>query len=173
MIPFLMIISFLIHALSLFALIILFQRQNKISESEKKIKQASKEMEDMMTSFLIDIKEENEQLIAKLNKTESVNEITTTERIEKTDTFSPPSVPRKTAAKAYAGVQALPKEIKTSNTEVQPSKAAAKTAAEAELSLTEKMYAMKKQGMKDEEIAKTLHIGVTEVKLALKFYKSE
>jgi len=164
MIPFLMTISFLIHALSLFALIILFQRQNKISESEKKIKRASKEMEDMMTSFLIDIKEENEQLIAKLNKTESR---------EKTDTFSPPLVPRKTAVKAYAGAQAVPKEMKNSNTEVQPSKAATKTAAEAELSLAEKMYAMKQQGMEDEEIAKTLHIGVTEVKLALKFYKSE
>lgn len=173
MIPFLMTISFLIHALSLFALIILFQRQNKISESEKKIKQASKEMEDMMTSFLIDIKEENEQLIAKLNKTESVDQTSTTELIEKADTFSPPLVPRKTAAKAYTRAKALPKEMKTSNTEVQSSKAAIKIGAEAELPLAEKMSAMKKQGMKDEEIAKTLHIGVTEVKLALKFYKNE
>ncbi|MER3007375.1 hypothetical protein ABQG73_21320, partial [Bacillus licheniformis] len=63
---FLITISFLIHAMSLFALIILFQRQNKISDSEKKAKQAAKDMEEMMTAFLIEIKEENEQLIAKL-----------------------------------------------------------------------------------------------------------
>ncbi|WP_309087105.1 DUF6115 domain-containing protein [Domibacillus sp.] len=153
---FLITISFLIHAMSLFALIILFQRQNKISDSEKKAKQAAKDMEEMMTAFLIEIKEENEQLISKLGSIPPAKKPNAKD-LEPREKPLPPLTPRKAAAKAYTGMKTVQVERNT----------------EKEVPQSKKIADMKEQGMTEEEIAKTLHIGITEVQLALKFNKTE
>lgn len=153
---FLITISFLIHAMSLFALIILFQRQNKISDSEKKAKQAAKDMEEMMTAFLIEIKEENEQLISKLGSIPPAKKPNAKDP-EPREKPLPPLTPRKAAAKAYTGMKTVQVERNT----------------EKEVPQSKKIADMKEQGMTEEEIAKTLHIGITEVQLALKFNKTE
>ncbi|MCP3762018.1 hypothetical protein NLX67_06400 [Domibacillus sp. A3M-37] len=157
MTTFLITISFLIHAMSLFALIILFQRQNKLHNSEKKMKQTAVEMEEMMTAFLMEIKEENEQFIAQLTKEAPIKKVKPPVEIEHEDKLLPPLTSRKAAAKAYAGAKSAKEE-----TELQ-----------ADMPLALQMGEMKKQGMTDEEIAKALHVGMTEVKLALKFNKIE
>lgn len=157
MTTFLIMISFLIHAMSLFALIILFQRQNKVSNSEKKTKQAAAEMEEMMAAFLIEIKEENEQLIAELKKKAPEKNENPSGIEEQERKPLSPFTTRKAAAKAYAGVKPIEKEIKS----------------QTDIPLVMQMIQMKKQGMKDEEIARALHVGMTEVQLALKFNKNE
>ncbi|WP_050181425.1 DUF6115 domain-containing protein [Domibacillus robiginosus] len=149
-------ISFLIHALSLFALIILFQRQNKVSEAERNAKQTAKEMEEMMTAFLIEIKEENEQLITQLAKNTPIEKIKKQEPASEKKPL-PSFIPRQAAAKAYTGAR-------TVRTKAQ---------AQEEVPQTQKIAEMKMEGMTEEEIAKKLRIGVTEVQLALKFNKKE
>lgn len=157
MTTFLITISFLIHAISLFALIILFQRQNKVQNSEKKMKQTAAEMEEMMTAFLIEIKEENEQLIAQLTKAEPIKKSSLPVANEYEDKPLPPLTPRKAAARAYEGA-------KSAKTE---------TISKADIPLAIQMAEMREQGMTDEEIARALHVGMTEVRLALKFNKIE
>jgi DNA invertase Pin-like site-specific DNA recombinase len=157
MTTFLIVISFLIHALSLFALIILFQRQNKMSHSEKKMKQAAAEMEEMMTGFLIQIQEENEQLITELTKKAAGKRAKPPVAEEQENKPLPRLTTRKAAAKAYS-------ETKPAEKETKP---------QADMPLAKQMAEMRKKGMKDEEIARALHVGVTEVKLALKFNKGE
>ncbi|OMP68629.1 DUF6115 domain-containing protein [Domibacillus epiphyticus] len=156
MTTFLMTISLLLHAVSLLAFILLFQRQNIMKKTEKKMQQMAAETEEMMTAFLMDLKEENEQLITQLSKTQyKRNETMPEPDEEKVNAVQlPPVVPRKTAAKAYAGIKKEPK---------QPS----------EQSTIEKMMELKKQGLSDEDIARKLQIGVTEVQLGLKFQRNQ
>lgn len=159
MITFLITISFLIHAVNLFALIILFQRQNNMKQTEKKMRQTAGETEEMMSAFLMELKEENEQLIKQLSQ-KSTNRKEPEPPILN-DAWSdekgvlPPIVPRATAAKAYENVKKEPKP------------------SGKERSTLEQMIELKKQGFSEKEIARELKIGITEVQLRLKFYRPQ
>ncbi|OAH53788.1 hypothetical protein AWH48_10955 [Domibacillus aminovorans] len=156
MITFLITTSFLIHAVSLFALILLFQWQNNMKQTEKKMRQTAAETEEMMSVFLMELKEENEQLIKQLSKKEPKRKEAApipNEAPQDDTVVLPPIVPRAAVAKAYASVKKEPK---------QPVK---------ERSASERMMELKKQGFSEEEIARELKIGVTEVQLGLKFYR--
>jgi len=116
------------------------------------------ETEEMMSDFLMELKEENEQLIKQLSKKEPKRKgpVPVPNEAPQDDTVVlPPIVPRATVAKAYASVK---KELK------QPVK---------ERSASERMMELKKQGFSEEEIARELKIGVTEVQLGLKFYRPQ
>jgi hypothetical protein len=156
MITFLITISFLLHAVSLFALILLFQRQNNMKHREKKMQQTAAETEEMMSVFLMELKEENEKLINQLSKKapEQKEPAPIPHETPRDDAVVlPPIVPRAAAVKAYDGAKKKPE---------QPLK---------EQSAAERMIELKKQGFSEEEIARELQIGVTEVQLSLKFYR--
>ncbi|WP_046175031.1 hypothetical protein [Domibacillus indicus] len=161
MTTFLITISFLIHAISLFALILLFQRQNKTNHLEKEMKRTAEEMEEMMSAFLMEIKEENEQLIADLSKTAPAKKAPSPLAAEYEEKEMPLPLPqypaRKAAVQAYAGTKHAGTKVKKPE----------------DMPPAVRMADMKKQGMTDEEIAKALRIGITEVKLAFKFNKDE
>jgi hypothetical protein len=153
MITFLITISFLLHAVSLFALILLFQRQNNMKHREKKMQQTAAETEEMMSVFLMELKEENEKLINQLSKKapEQKEPAPIPYETPRDDAVVlPPIVPRAAAAKAYDGLKKKPVK---------------------EQSAAERMIELKKQGLSEEEIARELQIGVTEVQLSLKFYR--
>ncbi len=56
--------SFILHALSILAIIILYLRQNQYAQSEKSMWKLQKDVEEVLQSFLLEIQEENEQLAA-------------------------------------------------------------------------------------------------------------
>ncbi|GGC97147.1 coupling factor for flagellin transcription and translation [Pontibacillus salipaludis] len=68
MISYLIAISFLLHGILLVAIVILSLRVSKAKELEKRQEQIAKEIEDTFTAYLIEIKEENANLLNKLEE---------------------------------------------------------------------------------------------------------
>lgn len=63
MTTFLLIISLLLNGIAIFSIILLFTRQNRLLEVEKAQKNIVKEMEDLTSTYLIEMKAENESFI--------------------------------------------------------------------------------------------------------------
>lgn len=63
MTSFLLAISFLLNGIAIFAVIILYLRQNRLKEVEKNQENMVKEMEEVISSYLFEMKEENEAFI--------------------------------------------------------------------------------------------------------------
>ncbi|WP_026692464.1 hypothetical protein [Peribacillus kribbensis] len=63
---FLLFISFVLNIAAILGIVILYTRQNKILSMEKKQKNSVREIEDILTSFAQEMKEENEVLLSKL-----------------------------------------------------------------------------------------------------------
>lgn len=67
MLTFILIISFIIHCVTIYALIILYLRQNKYKESELKVEKLHHELDEIFQSYLYEMKEENEEIISALS----------------------------------------------------------------------------------------------------------
>ena len=61
-----MFILFLLNMLTIFAVIILFLRQNRFIQAEKEQKAIMAEIEELMSGYMMEMKEENETLVEKL-----------------------------------------------------------------------------------------------------------
>jgi hypothetical protein len=61
-------ISIILNVLALLAVVVLYQRQNKLIEMEKKQKETIKELEETISMFILELKEDNEKLILKLRE---------------------------------------------------------------------------------------------------------
>ena len=61
-----MFILFLLNILTIFAVIVLFLRQNRFIQVEKDQKAMVTEMEELMSGYIMEMKEENEALVEKL-----------------------------------------------------------------------------------------------------------
>ncbi|MDW2876916.1 hypothetical protein [Bacillus infantis] len=62
-------ISIILNVLALLAVIVLYQRQNRLIEMEKNQKETIKELEETISMFILELKEDNEKLIEKLRDT--------------------------------------------------------------------------------------------------------
>ncbi|HJV31533.1 MAG TPA: hypothetical protein VJ558_05005, partial [Bacillales bacterium] len=60
MITFLLIISLLLNGVALFSILILFTRQNRLLEMGKRQEMMKKEVEEIISASLFEMKEENE-----------------------------------------------------------------------------------------------------------------
>ena len=60
---FFIIINLILNMIALLSIIILFLRQGKLFKIEDNQKKTIKEMEDLLSSFVLEMKEDNEQLI--------------------------------------------------------------------------------------------------------------
>ncbi len=65
MTTFLLLISLLLNGIAIFSIILLFTRQNRFLEVEKKQEKMIKEMEELISSYLYEMKEENEAFLSK------------------------------------------------------------------------------------------------------------
>ncbi|RFU68885.1 hypothetical protein [Bacillus sp. V59.32b] len=65
---FIIFILFLLNILTIFAVIILFLRQNRLMATERNQKEAMAEIEELMSAFVMEMKEENELLLEKLHR---------------------------------------------------------------------------------------------------------
>ncbi|WP_338754043.1 hypothetical protein [Bacillus sp. FJAT-52991] len=144
-------ISLILNAVALFAIILLFLRQNRLFDVKKQQQKIAQEMEEMMDAYLLEMKEENEKLIQQLSQKSTINEIKSSP-VQKQE-LSIPNLQRARAAKGY--------------------KAASSTSGNAILSkekqFEDEIALLHEQGLTVEDIAKKLNKGKTEVELALKF----
>ena len=60
---FLLVVSFLLNALTIYAIIVLYTRQNRLADLDKKQERIIKDMEDLISSYLFEMKEENEKFL--------------------------------------------------------------------------------------------------------------
>ncbi|WP_313798653.1 hypothetical protein [Cytobacillus sp.] len=79
MTTFLLLISLFLNVLAIFAIIILFLRQNRLSQVERKQEKMISDMEEVISTYLVQMKEENEAFIDRVKgigiRSEPINEI--------------------------------------------------------------------------------------------------
>lgn len=72
MTTFLLLLSLILNAAAIFAIILLYLRQNRLVEAEKKQGKIISEIEEVFSSYLLELKEEHEKFIDKMKKTKTV-----------------------------------------------------------------------------------------------------
>jgi hypothetical protein len=176
MTTFLFIISFLLNIISLLAIIILYTRQNRFIDLEKRQGKMLREMEETISTYLIEMKEENDAFISSLHK--SKNE------------HSDPKNNTKLQQKSASSKNEVEELGSPANKRLNAYKAYKKPAASVqsnddgggwsplvpdesmvneEKSLVNKVIDLQQKGLSIEEIAKSMGKGKTEIELLLKF----
>jgi hypothetical protein len=154
MIAFLFVISFILHALSLFVIILLYLQLSKVKETEKRQQQMAEEMEQTFSTYLLEWKEENKRFLKELSDMMIHR--------SKADGKKSPIKVNATSTKEEALPNYFPnvddvKDIVDIRHQAMPP------------SLADEAWKLFEQGKTIEEIAKTLKKGKTEIELLLKF----
>ncbi|MCA1053538.1 hypothetical protein LCM10_00965 [Rossellomorea aquimaris] len=174
MTTFLFFISFLLNIVCLFAVIILYTRQNRFIDLEKKQGRMLQEMEETISTYLLEMKEENERFIRSMKDsretgTGSADETHFHATTEPDEGKAPValSTKRLNASKAYKRPPLTedPQDQDTGWIPVMPDD---REHSEAE-TLLHQVQNMKESGFTLEEIAQKLGKGKTEIELLLKF----
>jgi len=140
----------------------------------------TEQMEEVISAFIAEVKEENDQFIAKFQKIEEQQ--AKANQIEKQKGISyqmPSEKNRGNIPKALLNKQMVRAYQSTAKTKQQPEEKitenlldvveAAEAKEEKEKTLLDQAVELQKQGKKLEEIAKILNKGKTEIELLLKF----
>ncbi|MDD9312770.1 hypothetical protein PUS82_15950 [Cytobacillus firmus] len=197
MTAFLLAISLLLNIVALLAIILLYLRQNKLMDTEKRQEKVLIEMEEVISAYLVQMKEENDDFISKLSKVNVKNDTSIKEKsipvkldrkndldIAKADETSMPLARASIyqASKAYkqnlraAEDKLSEKESLPSlkeNESVTRSDSSQSIKEENPSSINDQVFILKKQGMSAGDIAKKLGKGKTEVELMLKFRQNQ
>ncbi|KIL80603.1 hypothetical protein [Bacillus badius] len=171
-------ISFILNAVALFAIILLFMRQNRLHEIKKEQEKLVADMEEMMTAYLAEMKEENEKFIKEFSSSSPAEHSAAAGQASSAVTpgksappdrapegagaIAAPSMQRIRAAQVYRTANKTADEREKISAEEQEAPA-------AEQALADEIVLLKDQGLSVEEIARKLNKGKTEVELALKF----
>ncbi|UPW84159.1 hypothetical protein [Lysinibacillus sp. Ag94] len=187
-------ILFILQLLSFYFLIILNTKLAKFKDLEKKQERLMREMDDTISVYLTEMKDENDRLIQELqrvSKSETqTNAVKHEEQIERQKEQSPSLtkeespvdgstrldneprfyVPKNIVANAYSRQQQTEAktEAKVVHSSQQPTNATKKEEAKP-LTIEQQAVELAKQGKTAEEIAKQLQKGKTEIELLLKF----
>jgi DNA-nicking Smr family endonuclease len=193
MMIFLVIVSIASNMIAFLLIAILFLRQNKLIKMEESLKQPVKEMEVLMTTYLLQMKEENEQFIKSVKglkkdkndlqstsvkfspiKLEHVEEKSLqSEQLDSPENFT--SLIGKTignqAVKAYQRQnQHTEKEIERVTSEKSETNPEPLISSNNQID-GDLVLHLQKQGCSLETIAKKLNRGKTEIELYLKFHE--
>ncbi|WP_141433441.1 hypothetical protein [Bacillus sp. 03113] len=196
MLIFLLLISFFLNIVAFFFIIILFLRQNRFIELEKKQERINSEMEDLFSSYLIEMKEENDEFLKKIQlfmktnkKPKEASEKKEEFRImEKSMNDQHLSFQKLQAIKSYTTKPAkLEEEMKipiyhqenhkddlllSSKKKAEPvsqESAPMQNRKNTDQTLFNQVKMLEHEGLSTEEIAKKLNKGKTEIELLLKF----
>ncbi len=150
----LLVLSLMLHAVGFYFIALLFMKFQSVKDTEKRQAAMLAETEQSMTSYLIELKDENEKLIKELKRVQQ-SEISGTER----------STPKKPDAEYEEPDFPLPSITHEDRVEISAHQA--KTVRPE--SFEEKVFRLKQIGYSAEEIAKELNKGKTEIELLLKF----
>ena len=197
MTAFLLAISLLLNIVALLAIILLYLRQNKLMDTEKRQEKVLIEMEEVISAYLVQMREENDDFISKLSKVNVKNDTSIKEKsipvnldrkndldISKADETSMPLARASIyqASKAYKqNLRATEdilgeKESLSSLKETESvicSDSSQSIKEENPSSINDQVFILKKQGMSTGDIAKKLGKGKTEVELMLKFRQNQ
>ncbi|MCM3053498.1 DUF6115 domain-containing protein [Caldibacillus thermoamylovorans] len=179
---YLIVLTLIISLLALFAVIILYIRQNRLFHIEKRYKQLNDELEASVSAFIIEMKEENEAFINKIkqlqtsdNKNETIEPVNLNIERNGKDTVEygtdyqvhPVSPPLFAGIKEYQKAVKQTTDIPEKETNVRKEDPfEAQSAADSDL---HKIKQLLNAGYSIDEIAKTLHKGKTEIELLIKF----
>ncbi|WP_195782007.1 hypothetical protein [Priestia megaterium] len=173
---FLLTVSFLIHGLSLFCIILLYMQVTKVKRIERLHEQSMNKMEAAMGSYLAEFQEQNEKFLRKLQQ----RPIAFSSETEKNSAKSP-LVEEEDVPVQRVNLKSEPSESLYELLSIEESQKRISTSFEElttdqiqDLSgeeIKEFSVYLKKQGLTIEEIAKHLHRGKTEIELLLKFHQ--
>ncbi|MCM3665602.1 hypothetical protein M3204_14390 [Mesobacillus subterraneus] len=186
MTTFLLLLSLILNAAAIFAIILLYLRQNRLMEAEKKQQRIIKEIEEVFSAYLFELKEENDTFIEMMKKTNSASpykqdgtaDKDATSSTAKENTNELPSrigkgVSYHAARKAYQQSSkpvSVKEEVEAEAEALQDKPRIPVSESEpVQLSFIDQVVKMKKQGLTIEEIARDLDKGKTEIELLLKF----
>ncbi|OXB94532.1 hypothetical protein [Parageobacillus galactosidasius] len=155
MIAFLLVVSFILHALSLFVIILLYLQLSKVKETEKRQQQMAEEMEQTFSAYLLEWKEENERFLKEL--TDMLTNRTKADRKQSSSKADATSTKEEALPNYFPNVDDV-KDIVDIRHQAMPS-------------LVEEAWQLFEQGKTIEEIAKILKKGKTEIELLLKFHQ--
>ena len=171
---FLLVLSILVNMISVFAIIILYLRQNRLVNFEKNYRIYMKESEELINTFIYEMKEENQeikQLIGNKKaskptegKTQLNQEPTTT--VNHTVTSPPEGYIKKTALNVYGNTNKQTNLTNSLDEKVELT--SWKEIVTEPDRLLKVVTEMKNQGKTIEEIAKKMGRGKTEITLLLK-----
>jgi len=180
LITFLLILSITLNMLAFFFIVLLYIRQNRFVHIEKQQRQVTEQMEEVISAFIAEVKEENDQFIAKFQKIEEqqakANQVEKQKGIsyqmpsEKNRGNIPQALLNKQMVRAYQSTAKTKQQTEEEITEnLLDVVEAAEAKEEKEKTLLDQAVELQKQGKKLEEIAKILNKGKTEIELLLKF----
>lgn len=184
-------VLFFLQLISFYFLIILNTKLAKFKDLEKKKERLMREMDDTISVYLAEMKDENDRLIKELQSV-SQSEIAASSLLQTEQYMTPQEqptlpvvhevksdsslslekdariyVPKNIVANAYSRQQhTSSKMVKTA----PPLKVEEQKEAEKLLTVEQQALELAKQGKSPEEIAKQLQKGKTEIELLLKFH---
>ncbi|KUP33407.1 Swarming motility protein SwrB [Bacillus halotolerans] len=151
-------LSFTLHGVLLYAVIILYMRLAAVKETEKQQKKLLEETENTLAAFLLELKEENEKLIDNLD----VPSVQTEEKQKEEHHYAEQHSERGAVQEED---NALPEHIEGLINEVERAEENVNSDARYE----DEVMALYEQGYSAGEIAQKLKSGKTEIELFLKF----
>lgn len=203
---FFIIVSIMLNILLLLAVVILYVRQNKLFGMEEMQKRTLKEMEELISAYLLEMKEENEQFINRVkeidirNNDQGISTIVLPKsnakqnsamKLEKKQDDSFSTRLGKTvnlhAVKAYEKqkIEQIAKENNMPTTIIDRTKISEEQEKEIQKrtnesvnvvngeSLIDQILTLKNKGLSEDEMAKKLNKGKTEISLLLKFQEKK
>jgi hypothetical protein len=177
---FILFISIIINIVSILAIIILYVRQNRLLNVENEQKKMIKEMEEMFSSYLIEMKDENEEFIKKVRIQQNKNTVTTT-ILKKVDDNAEQSsydniqnidLPMMTSLKRSQAEKTYQNAIQIKNQTIQRDDQS-NIDVLSTLSTDKQIAFLEKEGLSIEQIAQKLNKGKTEIELMLKFRQKQ
>ncbi|WP_079508455.1 hypothetical protein [Mesobacillus jeotgali] len=185
MTTFLLLLSLILNAAAIFAIILLYLRQNRLVEAEKKQGKIISEIEEIFSSYLFELKEENDKFLelmantdlrAKTSQVKSSDDAVGTHMDEEAGIKSQENrlgkgISYQAARQAYKknSETAAIASVETKETEMESILPEDPGPEARELSIIDQVVSMKTQGLTTEEIARKLDKGKTEIELLLKF----
>ncbi|MFS0782273.1 hypothetical protein [Bacillus sp. 1P06AnD] len=198
MITFILIVSLILHCVSILAIIILYSRQNQYKETEQHIEKMKKELEDVLQSFAMELEESNNEMKDAISQMGSMKKSANPMRPETKPSDNKLQPLNRMGAKeeqpmdlsvnskqadSYEGlVNEVTDQVELSHANVEPNKSIEQEKhgfkdllkqqlkSEKQLTLPEQVMKMKNDGLTEEEIAKQLGKGKTEIELLVKFH---
>ncbi|MCA1062398.1 hypothetical protein QTG56_18035 [Rossellomorea sp. AcN35-11] len=165
MVTFLLFISFLLNVVSLLSIVILYVRQNRLQSLELEQKKMIGEMEDVISSYVIEMKEENDEFIRNFKK-HAESQMTVSELAGDAE-LPRPVHNHKPSGKAFMHASKAYEQSKMGR-EGEMSEEM-QTAETSEDPVVHKILLLKQEGLTIEEIAHSVGKGKTEIELLLKF----
>lgn len=183
MTTFLLLLSLMLNAAVIFAIILLYLRQNRLVQAEKKQERIIKEIEEVFSAYLLELKDENEKFIQLMKRdvsstgknesgqdflvqSEEKNATGISQQTDKAPRVGK-GISYNTAMKAYRTDTGYAKDREDPVLEELIGKA--ESAERPQLSFNEQIGELHKQGLSAEDIARRLNKGKTEIELLLKF----